>query len=151
MHKQRLAVIIAAGAGVIASFLPWLTVTLPFFGSTSVSALSFWQGIFFLLLCVAAGTFAFLGDNREGPIEAQNVKFVAGGGAGAFLMVLLVLISGAGSSYGEIGGSFGIGLWIGLLAALAIIAVPFVIKDSGEFEMPTKDSIKDEFNEIKDN
>ncbi|NOQ74980.1 MAG: hypothetical protein GQ574_23405 [Crocinitomix sp.] len=150
MHKQRLAVIIAAGVGVIASFLPWLTVTLPFFGSTSVNALSFWQGIFFLLLCGAAGTFAFLGDNREGPIDPQNVKFVAGGGAGAFLMVVIVLISGTGSSYGDVGGSFGIGLWIGLLAALAIVAVPFVIKDSGEFSMPTKDSIKDEFNEIKD-
>jgi hypothetical protein len=151
MHKQRLAVIIAAGLGVIASFMPWFTVVLPFFGKTSVTALAFWQGILFLLFCGAAGTFAFLGDKREGPIEAQNVKFVAGGGAGAFLMVLFVLLSGTGSAYGDVGGSFGIGLWIGLLASLAIVAIPFVIKDSGEFSMPTKDSIKDEFNEIKDN
>ena len=66
-------------------------------------------------------------------------------------MVIIVLISGSSSSYGAVGGGFGIGLWIGLLASLAIVAVPFVIKDSGEISMPTKESIKDEFNEIKDN
>lgn len=36
------------------------------------------------------------------------------------------------------------------LAVIAVLAVPFVIKDTGEFEMPTKDSIKEEFNEMKD-
>lgn len=43
------------------------------------------------------------------------------------------------------------GVYLALLAGLGILAVPFVIKDSGEFEMPTTDSIKDEFNEMKDN
>ncbi|MGB1104072.1 MAG: hypothetical protein ACPG21_10645 [Crocinitomicaceae bacterium] len=61
--------------------------------------------------------------------------------------MLLIVLTGGGASYG----SLGMGAWLALIASLAVLAVPFVIKDSGEISIPTKDSIKDEFNEIKDN
>lgn len=142
MHKQRLAVVIAAGIGVISTFLPWVSVT--FFGiSTTASGLSVWAGILAFLACVAAGVFAFLGDDRNGPIEANFVKFVTiAGGVGVLLVLLFIL---ANFSY------VGAGAYIGFIALAGVTAVPFVIKDDGEFQMPTKDSIKDEINEIKDN
>ncbi len=145
MHKQRLAVIIAAGAGLIGTFLPWVSVSMGMFGNYTVSGISIWPGMLTLLACVAAGVFAFLGDDRNTAIESSYVKFVAIAGAVPFLIILLNILRALGT------GGLGIGIWISLLATAAIIAVPFVIKDSGEFEMPTKDSIKDEFNEIKDN
>ncbi|MFT5821411.1 MAG: hypothetical protein ACI8ZM_002664 [Crocinitomix sp.] len=142
MHKQRLAVIIAAGIGVVSTFLPWISIS--FFGmSTSATGLSVWAGLLTLVVCAVAGVFAFLGDDRNQAIDSANVKFVAiAGGVGVLLVLLFVL---ANFSY------VGSGAYIGLLATAAVAAVPFVIKDSGEFKMPTKDSIKDEFNEIKDN
>ena len=146
MHKQRLAVMIAAGLGVIGVFMPWVvSESITIFGST-IPGVSYngmdLNGWIPLLLAVAAGVFAFLGDDREKAIDANFVKIVAGTGAGIVLFMLYIWIMGRGLS---------IGVYLTLLAGLAILAVPFVIKDSGEFEMPTKDSIKDEFNEMKDN
>lgn len=146
MHKQRLAVMIAAGVGVLSTFLPWVSVSMGFLGNYTASGLSLgWPGYLTFLGCAAAGVFAFLGDDRNAPIDSAFVKFVAIAGAVPFLVVLLNVIRAVSS------GGLGFGIWLALLASLAIVAVPFVIKDSGEFSMPTKDSIKDEFNEIKDN
>lgn len=145
MHKQRLAVIIAAGIGVISTFLPWVSVSMGFLGNYTVSGVSMWPGVLTLLMCAGAGVMAFLGDDRNGPIEANFVKFIAGAGGVSFLIILLNVINALGT------GGLGFGIWLALLATLAIVAVPFVIKDSGEISMPTKESIKDEFNEIKDN
>lgn len=39
MHKQRLAVIIAAGAGLIGTFLPWVSVSMGMFGNYTVSGI----------------------------------------------------------------------------------------------------------------
>ena len=115
--------------------------------STSVSGIGTWQGILIFLMCAGAGVLAFLGEDRNGPIEANFVKFVAIAGGVSFLLLLLIIINGAGSGFGA---SFGAGIWLELVATLAIVAVPFVIKDSGEISMPTKDSIKDEFNNMKE-
>ena len=146
MHKQRLAVMIAAGVGVISTFLPWVTVSI--FGfSTSVNGIGTWQGILVFLLCVGAGILSFMGEDRNRPIEANFVKFVAIAGGVSFLLMLLIVISGGGAGVG----SLGMGAYLALIASLAVLAVPFVIKDSGAISIPSKDSIKDEFNEMKDN
>jgi len=139
MHKQRLAVIIAAGLGIIGTFLPWVSISLGMFGSVSVSGIQAgWQGILVFLLFAGAGVFAFLGDDRNKPIDSAFVKFVAIAGGVSFLIILLNVIQAIGT------GALGMGIWLDLIMSLAIIAAPFVIKDSGEFSMPTKDSIKDE-------
>lgn len=143
MHKQRLAVIVAAAVGMVATFLPWAKVSM--FGiSISVKGSEGDGWITFVLFAVA-GVLAFLGDDRNQPIDAGKVKGVAGVGAAITLFMLWELIFSIKFSYSSIG------VYLALLAGLAVLAVPFVIKDSGEFEMPTKDSIKEEFNEMKDN
>ena len=142
MHKQRLAVIVAAGLCMFATFLPWAKVS--FFGmSVSVKGTEGDGWISFALFAVAA-VLAFLGDDRNQAIDAGKVKGVAGLGAAITLFMLWELIGSIGFSYS----SFGV--YLALLAGIAVLAVPFVIKDTGEFEMPTKDSIKQEFNEMKD-
>lgn len=145
MHKQRLAVIIAAGLGLVSLFLPWASLSM--FGvSYSVNGLQAGgPGYIMLVVFVVAGVFAFLGDDRTAPIDASKVKIVAGVAALGVLMMLYQLLAGIGFSYA------GLGAYLAFIAALAVLAVPFVIKDSGAIEMPTADSIKDEFNEIKDN
>ncbi|WP_066755807.1 hypothetical protein [Crocinitomix algicola] len=143
MHKQRLAVIVAAGLGMVATFLPWAKVSM--FGmSISVKGTE-GDGWISLALFAVAGVLAFLGDDRTQPIDAGKVKGVAGVGAAVTLFMLWELIGSIGFDYSSIG------VYLALLAGIAVLAVPFVIKDSGEFEMPTKDSIKEEFNEMKEN
>lgn len=143
MHKQRLAVIVAAAIGVVAFFLPWVSFAFGSFGmSFNGSDAGGWIP---LVLAGAAGVFAFLGDDRNTPIEASYVKLVAGFGGGVTLFMIWKLFINIGMSMS------GIGVWLMLIAGVGILAVPFVIKDSGDFAMPTKDSIKDEFNEMKDN
>jgi hypothetical protein len=46
--------------------------------------------------------------------------------------------------------TFGLGMYLALLAAIAVVAIPFVIKENGDFSMPTKDELVNELNEIKD-
>ncbi len=144
MHKQRLAVIVAAAVGVIALFLPWMSVSMSFLGSIKLSGTDAGGWIPFAL-CAVAGVLAFLGDDRNTAIEATYVKIVAGCGAGVVLFMLWKLFINITVSYA------GFGAYLMFLAGVAILAVPFVIKDTGEFSMPTKNSIKDEFNEMKDN
>jgi len=64
-------------------------------------------------------------------------KAVAGIGAGAAAFMLIELL--------RIGFQFAsFGVYFSLLAGVAVMAVPFVIKGDGSMQMPTKDSIKDE-------
>jgi hypothetical protein len=159
MHKQRLAVVIAAGLGVISTFLPWgsYSANLGIFGgfqTYSYSGITTLVGILAFLLCGGAIALAFIGD-REKAIDADKVKFVAIAGAAVFLFSLLhLLLNMGGSSELDITGlsksSISFGVFITIIAGLATVAVPFVVKDSGEISMPTKDSIKDEFNNMKE-
>lgn len=142
MHKQRLFIAVAAALGVVSAFLPWATVS--FFGmSATVSGTQGGDGwISLALFATAAGMTIGMGDRAQ-QLEAKAKKSVAGIGAAciAFMAYELVSIMGAG-----IGASAGIGVWLSLVAGLAVVALPFAIKGDGGFEMPTKDTIKADLN-----
>lgn len=144
MHKQRLGVIVAAALGIVSAFLPWAKVSL--FGmSISAKGTDGGDGFLTIALFAVAGIFAFLGTDRTKAIDAGKVKTVAIMGAVITVFMLLELLVFIGFSYS------GIGVYLSLIAGLAVLAVPFVIKDSGEISMPTADSVKDEFNEMRNN
>jgi hypothetical protein len=143
MHKQRLAVVISGGVGVIATFLPWVSVSMGFLGNYSVSGISIWPGMLTFLACVGAGVLAVLGADRTKPIEANYVKFVVIAGAVPFIIIVLNMLGALGS------GGLGIGVYLAILATAAIVAVPFVVKDNGDISMPNKQSITDEFNQMR--
>jgi len=73
MHKQRLAVIIAAGLGAIAAFLPWAKISFMGF-SASASGIEGGDGYLSLILFGVAGAMAFLGDYKNTPIDKAKVK-----------------------------------------------------------------------------
>jgi hypothetical protein len=148
MHKQRIIVLAAAALGLVACILPWLTVS--FFGmSVSVNAFDAWYGWLAFGGFISALSLSVIGDDRNAAIDANNKKFVAGAGATALAMTLFYVIIEKMSDAGSLA-SIGIGAWLAIVAGIGVLAIPFVIKDDGNFEMPTADSIKDDVSSMTD-
>ncbi|HIP36210.1 MAG TPA: hypothetical protein EYG85_05095 [Crocinitomix sp.] len=148
MNKQRIIVLIAAGIGALSCFLTWATVGISFFRMSINGVKSGWEGKIALLGFILAIIFAVLGD-RNAPIEKDKKKFVMIGGIIGLAMTLLAMI-GMSVQEGSSMVTFGIGIYLSLLAGIAVTASPFVIKDSGEIEIPTKDELVDDLKEMKD-
>lgn len=136
MHKQRLFIVIAAAIGIISAFLPWVKVSFLGF-STSASGIEGGDGWLSLALFAAAGGLAFVSGDRNAVLDGSMKKAVAGIGAGAagFMIIEFLRIGFQFSSFG---------VYLSLLAGIAVMALPFVIQGDGSMKMPTKDSIKDE-------
>lgn len=142
MHKQRLFIAIAGAVGVIAAFLPWISATMPFFGTVSVSGISGMVGDGWITLGLsgaAAGLAIAKGDKTQ-ELDAQMKKIIGGLGAGiaGYLLFFMFIRAQGGLSV------MGMGVWLTLLAGLVVMAIPFVIKGDGGFEMPNKDTIKED-------
>ncbi|MGV6861794.1 MAG: hypothetical protein ACWA41_08475 [Putridiphycobacter sp.] len=148
MNKQRIIVLAAAGVGLLSCILPWASINV-FFIKTSVSGLGVWSGWLTFLGFVLAGVFGFLGDDRNQPVEKSKRVFITIGGAVAFLFALLTMVIWA-TSDGSAMMSFGIGMYLALLSGIALAAIPFVIKDDGGFEMPTKEAVMEDLKEMKE-
>lgn len=136
MHKQRLFIVVASAIGIISAFLPWGKVS--FFGYTaSFSGIDGGDGWLSLALFAAAGGLAFTQGDRALELEAKMKKVIGGIGAGAAAFMLIELF--------RIGFQFAsFGVYLSLLAGIVVLAVPFAIKGDGNFEMPTKDTIKED-------
>lgn len=140
MHKQRLFITVGAAIGIISAFLAWISIS--FLGrSVSFSGISSDAGSGgFITLGLSAAAIAIVmtqGD-RSKELDAKLKKAVAGiGGAIILYMLYYMFIRMEGNI-----GFLGIGGWLTLLAGIGILAVPFVIKGDGGFEMPNKDTIK---------
>jgi cytochrome bd-type quinol oxidase subunit 2 len=148
MNKQRIIVLVAAGVGLLSCFMTWATVGVSFFSMSVNGVKSGWGGKIALLGFILAIVFALLGDRNQ-PIEKDKKKFVMIGGIIALVMTLLAMV-GMSFQEGSSMVTFGIGIYISLIAGIALSAMPFVIKDSGDFEMPTKDALVDDLKEMKD-
>ena len=136
MHKQRLFIVIAAVIGIAAAFLPWVKVSL--FGfSVSASGTEAGDGWISLGLFAAAAGIAVATGDRSGELDAAMKKAIGGIGAGAagFMLIELFRIGFDAASYG---------VYLSLLAGAGVMAVPFAVKGDGSFEMPNKDTIKED-------
>ena len=148
MNKQRIFILAAGGIGLLSCFMTWATVGLSIFKVPLSGVQSGWGGKLALLGFIATIVFALLG-NREQPVEPDKKKYILIGGFVALIMSILAMIGMSvqdGSEYI----TFGLGMYLALLAAIAVVAIPFVIKENGDFSMPTKDELVNELNEIKD-
>ncbi len=124
MNKQRLGILIAAVAGMLATFLPWINMS--FMGSVAGSEGDGWISFgFFAVVLILVLT----GDKKT---RLAGKKFIAS-------LVMAVLAGALGiwkivdfkSSMSEaMGGSFsiGIGLYLMVLAAIAVLVIGFIIK-----------------------
>jgi len=148
MNKQRIIVLVAAGIGLLSCFMTWATVGVSIFNMSVNGVQSGWGGKIALLGFVLAIVFALLGDRNQ-PVEKDKKKFVMIGGIVALVMTLLAMV-GMSIQDGSSMVTFGIGIYMSLLMGIALTAIPFVIKDSGDFEMPTKDDLVDDLKEMKE-
>ena len=151
MNKQKIIILAAAAVGIVGILLPWASVSLGFLGSYSQNGFnSGWTGYATLASILAAGGILFKDSDRNAPITADMKKIVAGAGGGAVLFSLLFMIIIKSSKGGGLI-DLGLGVFLCIIAGIALLVIPFAIKGDGSFEMPSKDSIKADLEAKDDN
>ena len=127
-NKQKQFIIIAAGVGIIAAFLPWAKITF-FVSETSIGlSVGAW---FSLLLYAGAGALAFLGEKSSAIEESKRMLFVILSGLGALFSLWRLIQFGSEKMI-----SAGIGCYLSLLAGLALVGIYFFVTDEGEIKFP---------------
>jgi len=136
MNKQRKFILIAAAAGVIAMFLPWIRIS--FFGmSSSVNGMHD-LGILVFFCFAGAGVVAFLGDQTKN-LDKTSWFIALVCGALATLVMVYYLIDGMGGA----GMSFlSIGFYLAALAAIGVLVSAYMFRNPS-------DSIKGGFDSLK--
>jgi len=139
MHKQKIALIVAAAIGMLSIFLPWANV--PLLGSISGTSSNIgW--IMFVLFGITLAVILFLGDRKKA-VDQKDLKQIAGIIAPAAIAALIAIwqmISfnssmkglGADNPYAALlssSVSLGIGLYIAIIAGIAVVAIIYLMKD----------------------
>lgn len=155
MTKQRKLILLATIIGVISTFLPWITVSAGAFGySVSRSQNGFHGiGILYFILLIAVAVIAAVGDQKE--MLQKNMRLMAIGGGALSLVCLLIAFSNAkdetSGSFGVANASIGFGLMLAFLSALAVTAVPIVIKKADESLATDFDQLKSSLKSMQGN
>jgi hypothetical protein len=134
MNKQRKLILIAAAIGIISTFLPWFTISASAFGYNIKQSQNGFHGIgiLYFLLLIAVAAIAAVGEQKE---RLQKNMRLAVIGAGALAVICMLIGYGNiadTSSSGMVEAGVGYGFVLSFLAALAVTAIPFIIKDPGE-------------------
>ncbi|HWB28512.1 MAG TPA: SHOCT domain-containing protein [Chitinophagaceae bacterium] len=131
LHKQKKYILVAAAAGILSIFLPWLTVSAGIFGESISRSTNGFSGIGILAFFgfAAAGVLTFTGNNTL-PFEKGTWMASLGAAAVSLLSVLIFMANTSGSlgSAGFAEAHFGFGLWISLVAAIALAASAWFLK-----------------------
>ncbi|MBS1738096.1 MAG: hypothetical protein JSS98_16050 [Bacteroidetes bacterium] len=137
MNKQRKFVLISAALGVIAMFLPWVSISMLGF-SQSVNGMHD-KGILVFLCFAVCGLVAYLGDQTKN-LE-KNSWLIALAAAAIALLMMLWFYSQMSESM--VGTSFlGFGFYIAGIASIGVLLSAWL------FRAPS-DNLKDSFNSIK--
>ena len=151
MHKQRLFVLIAAIAGVIAVFLPWQTVSAGAFGFTISNGANGFQGpgVLAVICFVVTAVLAFSGDQashlaRKSWLGVLACAVVAFNGIMIFIVQTL-----SNDDLGFMELSIGLGCYIALVATIAIAAAAWLLKGSGQNLKESLEMLKEKISSIK--
>jgi hypothetical protein len=140
MHKAKLYTIIAAGVGALASFLPWASVK-AFGMSASVSGVDGSDGWINIFLFAPAIVLCLMGNKLQ-PLAGghQLGAVIPAGIAGILGLYKIIQVSGTGPTKGkggeipeavgkmmDVGASPGIGLFLIVLAAVAVGVAVYVL------------------------
>jgi hypothetical protein len=137
MSKQRKFILIAAAIGVIATFLPWWTVSV--FGFTSSVNGFHEMGILSFICFVVAGLMAYLDDQTKNLDKTKwTITLIAG--AISTLIILWYILGNNNNSL--FGATAGFGLYLAGLAALGVVLSAFL------FRSP-EDNIRGGFDSLK--
>ena len=134
MNKQRKFMLIAAGIGAIAMFLPWITVSFLGYGG-SVNGFH-GEGVFIFLCFAGCAVVAFLGNQETALDKTMWMIALIAGGLAALLMVIYFLRALDAISY------LSYGFYLALAASLALVFVIYNYR-SGGF------NVKDGFDSLK--
>ncbi len=127
MNKQKLFVVIAAAAGALGTFLPWVTV--PLFGSINGT-----QGDGWITLALFAITIvlAFIGNKEQRMAGGRFYLWLLPSVLASLMGIYKIIdfnskMSEAGGFGGAI--SIGTGLYLIIIAGIAALLLGFLIKD----------------------
>ena len=147
MYKQRKFIFIAAVAGLIAMFLPWVTVSAGgiFEGSGEGSMSENGMhgagiGVFLSFLCAIA--LSLLGEQTKA-LEKTNWLVALAAGAGALLFAAILLLNMPKNGPMEfVKSSVGYGAWMALAAAVVVLVSAWMFKNP-------EDTLKGNFDKLK--
>jgi hypothetical protein len=163
-NKQRKFILIMAVAGLIAMFLPWVTVSAADLfnsggdnglgGSSNIADSLFDKSamnngmngmhgagvvVFLAFLCSIA--LSLLGDQLKA-LDKTNWLLAIAAGAAALLFTIVMLANTPTGSLGFVKSSVGWGAWVALLASAGVIGSAWMFKNP-------EDNIKDSFDKLK--
>jgi len=145
LHKQRKMMLIAAVIGIIAVFLPWITVSAGFLGESMTKNTNGFHGMGILafIAFAAAGIVAISGKQAE-PLDKTTWIIGLIIGAVALLSVGIFMLNSSDSlgSIGFASASYGFGCWIALAAGVAVTAAAWVLRAPGYTLQSGIDSLK---------
>lgn len=133
MHKQRIAVLVAAGAGALATFMPWINA--PIVGSIPGSAGDGW---FTFVFFVIVGICAAVGARAEAMTKGVALSVVGAGALTVFFGAWKIVDFRARMA--DVGSdniiaraisesvSIGFGLYLVVLAGIAVVALAFALR-----------------------
>lgn len=135
MNKQRIAILIAAGLGVLSTFMPW--VTMPFIGSINGMHEVGWT---ILILFIIPLIISLTGDKKValkgGLLYAAIIPSIIAGIIGIWKMVELKtefsneMGDNPFTDLFEASVSIGLGLYLVVIAGIALPILAFAIKDN---------------------
>ena len=114
-HKQKLYSLVIAGIALISLLLPWQTVSFGGFGAASANGFHSW-GLLAVIGVIAVAAISWMG-NKAAPYDDNSKKIAMGGFGAIALGALISLVSMPQFVKG------GIGLWLGLIAGAAGLAL----------------------------
>ena len=114
-HRQKLYSLVIAGIALISLLLPWQTFSLGFLGGGSVNGFHGW-GLLALLGVIAVAAISWMGI-KSAAYDDNQKKIVMGGFGAIAVGALLTLLTMNQLLKG------GIGLWIGMIAGAAGLAL----------------------------
>ncbi|WP_121353810.1 hypothetical protein [Flavisolibacter nicotianae] len=138
MSKQRKMILIAAAVGVIAMFLPWWSISLGIFGGGSVNGMH-GEGLLVFLCFLAAGAFAYIGDQTKNLDRTNWMLALIAGGIASLVMIIRFL------SWLDILSALSFGFYLAMAASFAIVAFAYTHRAAGETLQGGFDTLKNKF------
>ena len=135
MSKQRKFILIAAGIGIIAMFLPWIRISILGFVGGSINGMHDW-GILVFLAFLVAGGITLMGDQTKTLDKTMWMAALIAGGVAALIMVIFFLKAMDAISF------LSFGFYLALLASIGVLYSAYVYRPSGY-------NIKDGFDSLK--
>jgi hypothetical protein len=134
MHKQRIAILLIAAAGMAGTFLPWLTFG-GIFEGVSIHGI-FGDGLITLGLFAVAAVLALVGDQRRswqgGGFIAFTIPALLASALGIYHIVDLYVRRSSPAGSGEVNlfalANPGVGLYLVAAAGIALVAVGFALQ-----------------------